>query len=398
MLTIGLIREGKIPVDNRVCLSPLQCKWLQENKNLKIIVQPSEIRCFSNREYLHKGIAVREDLGECNLILGIKEVPVNQLISGKQYLFFSHTIKKQPHNQRLLQEIVQKNITLIDWECLEHEDGQRILGFGFFAGVVGAHNGMMAYGKRSGKYDLCRVNECRSYKHLIQTYFGLKLPNVKVAVTGSGRVASGILEILNLLDVIEAEPEEYLKREFSYPVFVHLYGSNLYERIDNKPYSRIHFHQFPQKYKSKFLPYAFKTDILMNGTYWEKGIPPLFNWEDIVNPNFRIKTIADISNDFQGGVPCNIGNSWIEDPVYGVDPHTRERTTPYQSHAIDVMAISNLPNELPREASAFFGDQLIKYIIDELIIEHSPILERATIVKNGQLTPRFQYLADYASS
>src|SRR5690606_13808137 len=216
MITIGLIKEGKQPADNRVALTPAQCKWIHRQiADVKIVVQRSPHRCFTDKEYVAAGIEVKEDMSDCDVFFGIKEVPVDMLLPGKTYLFFSHTKKKQPQNQKLLRAIVDKKITLIDYECLEHEDGQRIIGFGFFAGVVGAHNGLMAYGKRTGLYNLERVYRQRSFRELIHTYFGLRIPNVKIAVTGSGRVAHGILEIMNLVGIHEVEPDEYLSRRFA---------------------------------------------------------------------------------------------------------------------------------------------------------------------------------------
>lgn len=397
MYLIGLIREGKIPPDNRVALTPKQCKWVEKNlSDVKVVVQPCINRCFSDKEYRAAGVELREDLHECDVLLGIKEVPVNSLLGEKKYMFFSHTKKEQPQNQQMMQAIIEKKITLIDFECLEHEDGQRMLGFGFFAGIVGAHNGMWAYGKRTGSYNLCRVGECRDYKHLIHTYFGLKLPAIKIAVTGSGRVASGVLEIMNLLDIIEVEPEEFLQKEFSYPVYVHLKGHNLYKHKITGQYNREDFHNRPANYDSKFKPFTYQTDILMNGTYWEKDIPPLFSWQDMLDEGFRIQTIADISDDKEGGVPCNMGNATIEFPVYGVDRTTREVIAPYEKKGVDIMAVGNLPNELPRDASSYFGDQFIKYILEELRKDKSPVIERAAIVKEGKLTDKYLFLKDYA--
>src|SRR6187397_1230799 len=256
MIRIGLIREGKIPADNRVALTPAQCKWIHRNSSdVEIIAQSSSVRCFTDREYENAGVQVKDDMSECDILMGIKEIPVEQLLPRKTYLFFSHTKKKQPHNQKLLQTILEKKITLIDYECLEHADGQRIIGFGFFAGVVGAHNGMMAYGKRTGLYELARVHDHKSFQLLIHTYFGLRLPYINIAVTGSGRVASGILEIMNLLGIIEVEPEEYLEREFTYPVYVHLKGTDLYEHKKTGRYNREDFHVNPQNYRCKFHPY-----------------------------------------------------------------------------------------------------------------------------------------------
>jgi saccharopine dehydrogenase (NAD+, L-lysine-forming) len=384
MLKIGLIREGKYPADNRVALIPSQCKWIHKTSaEIKIVVQSSDQRCFSDKEYVLAGVEVKENLAECDILLGIKETPPERLMEGKTYLFFSHTKKKQPHNRHLLQTIIQKNITLIDYECLEHEDGQRIIGFGFFAGIVGAHNGMMAYGKRTGLYELDKVHNHKSFQLLIHTYFGLRLPVIKIAVTGSGRVASGIIEIMNPLGIIEVEPDEYLGRSFTYPVYVHLKGADLYTHKDSNKYNREDFHINSHHYTSTFKPYLSKTDILMNGVYWDTDIPRLFEWQDMMDPDFQVQTIADITDDHNGSIPCNIGDASISDPVYGVDKLTHTRTAPYLKGSIDMMAVSNLPNELPRDASRYFGEQLIKYVLEDLV--------------KGKLTSHFSYLQEYAA-
>lgn len=399
MIKIGLIKEGKIPADNRVALTPAQCKWILRNSSdVEIIAQSSDVRCFSDREYQSAGVQVKDDLCECDILLGIKEVPIDQLLPGKTYLFFSHTKKKQPHNQKLLRAILDKQITLIDYECLEHEDGQRIIGFGFFAGVVGAHNGMMAYGNRTGLYKLDRVYKQRSFRELIHTYFGLRLPNVKIAVTGSGRVAHGILEIMNLMGIHEVEPDEYLVRRFAYPVYTQLKGADLYERKDHGKYNRLEFHEHPEYYHCQFLPYAEQTDILLNGIYWDKNVPRLFEKENIHAETFIIQTIADITDDAGGSVPVNLGDQTIENPIYGVDRTTLQKTEPYLRNSIDIMAVGNLPNELPRDASRYFGEQLIKYVLEDLAGNSSPIIEKATIAKGGKLTEHFEYLRDYAYS
>jgi alanine dehydrogenase len=395
MLKIGLIREGKIPPDNRVALTPMQCKWVMENKNISIVVQHSENRCYSDAEYIKAGIEVKEDLSECDILFGIKEVPVDMLIPGKTYFMFSHTRKLQPYNQKLIKAIIDKQITLIDYECLEHEDGTRLIGFGFFAGVVGAHNGMMAYGNRTGNYSLERVYKKKNFQELIHTYFGLKLPLVKIAVTGSGRVAHGILEIMNLMEIHEAEPDEYKTTNFSYPVYVHLKGEDLYVNKLTGKYTRKEFHEHPENYKCLFKDYISETDILLNGVYWYEKIPRLFEMGDMKKDDFRIQTIADISDDLHGSVPCNLGENTIEDPVYGVDKTGGYRTEPYLAGSVDVMAVGNLPNELPRDASRYFGEQLIKFILDDLISGGSKIIKNATIVKEGKLAENYEYMKEY---
>ena len=397
MLHIGLIREGKIPADNRVALTPAQCKWLCKHfDDVKVTVQQSDNRCYPDKEYLQAGMEVKEDISECNVLLGIKEVPVEMLIDGKTYLFFSHTKKMQPHNRQLFKTILDKKITLIDYECLEHEDGTRIIGFGFFAGIVGAHNGMMAYGNRTKNFQLQRVGTVNSFQKLIHTYFGLKLPNIKIAVTGSGRVAHGVLEIMNLLGVHEVEPDEFLEREFTYPAYVHLKGGDLYINKHNGKYNREDFHAHPENYACTFTDFLTQTDILMNGVYWEKNIPRLFELEDMRNPGFRIKTIADITDDTNGSIPCNLGDCSIEDPVYGVNRFSFEQTTAYLPDSVDVMAVGNLPNELPRDASRYFGEQLIKYVLDDIRKGGSEVITKATMIDKGKLTTPFAYLTDYA--
>jgi saccharopine dehydrogenase (NAD+, L-lysine-forming) len=395
MLTIGLIKEGKVPADNRVALTPGQCKWLQQSGMANVVVESSPARCFSDAEYKRAGVTVTNDLKGCNILLGIKEVPVSQLLADKMYLFFSHTKKKQNYNRAMFHAMMDKGITLLDYECLEHEDGQRIIGFGFFAGIVGAHNGMMAYGKRTGLYDLGRVYKVKDYRELIHTYFGLKIPNIKIAVTGSGRVAHGIIEIMNLMGITEVEPDEYLEKKFTYPVYVQLKGADLYTHKMLKTYKREHFHTNPGEYRSRFLPYTHCTDILLNGVYWEKEMPRLFEKEDITN-SFVIQTVSDITDDLDGSVPINLGDQTIENPVYGVHKKMFEKIEPYQQDGIDVVAVGNLPNELPRDASRYFGEQLIKHVLPDLIKGGNKMIERAVILKNGKLTPHFAYLEAYA--
>jgi alanine dehydrogenase len=398
MLVIGLIKEGKIPADNRVALTPAQCKWLTKNfDDIKIIVQPSSNRCFKDAEYSQAGLTLSDDLSDCDLLLGIKEVPIAQLMPNKKYMFFSHTKKMQPSNQALMQAMVQKNITLIDYECLEHKDGQRIIGFGFFAGIVGAHNGIMAYGKRTGAFNLERVFKIKDYRELIHTYFGLKLPPIKIAVTGSGRVAHGIVEIMNLMDAQEVEPDEFINSTFDYPVYVQLKGAHLYAHKLTGNYSRNHFHLHPEEYECLFNRYIAHADVLMNGIYWTKEMPRLFTMNEFLSDEFKITTIADITDDKNGSVPCNLGDSTIENPVYGIDKSTGQMIEAYDKNGVDIMAIGNLPNELPRDASRYFGEQLIKYILEDIRQGGSELIEHATILDKGKLTSKFQYLNEYAN-
>ncbi len=399
MLRIGLLKERKKLPDERVAFTPQQCAFLKAKyPGIKIIVEPSPTRCFTDASYIAEGVEMSADLSDCDVLLGIKEVPVDHLIPGKTYFFFSHTKKKQPYNQPLMHAFIEKHIRMIDYECLTHADEQRILGFGLYAGIVGAHNGLLTFGKKFGLYELPAAHTVRSYKELLSAYHHLKIPNIKIVMTGSGKVASGVLDVLTELDIESVEPNDFLTHQYEYPVFTHLKGANIYARKDNNLFHRDDFHANPEAYKCLFSSYVNQADILMNGIYWEQKIARLFEKEDIKRNDWRINVISDITCDVDGSVPINIGSSTIADPVYGIDRSTLQRTAPFQNtkDTIDIMAVDNLPNELPCDASQYFGVHLEKYILPELLKEQSDILKRATICENGRLTKKYEYLSDYA--
>lgn len=398
MLHIGILREEKVPEDFRVPLTPSECARLQSLLPVRILVQPSPHRCFSDQEYAQMGIDLSEDLSSCAVLLGVKEVPVSRLLEGKTYFFFSHTKKKQPYNRPLMQALIQKKIRMIDYECLTHEDEQRLLGFGLYAGIVGAHNGLWAYGKKTGAYSMERAYVLKTYAHLQEHYSQVPLPPLKIAVTGSGKVAAGIMEVMTHFDVEPVEPQDFVAQDFDYPVYTVLKGGDLYTRRADGRFSREDFHRHPQNYRCLFPEYFAHADILMNGIYWDENIDRLFRTEDLKNPDWRISVISDITCDLHGSVPINLGSTTILDPAYGVDRQTAERVPPYQpgSRTVDLLAVDNLPNELPRDASTFFGRHLKKLVLPELLKESSDLLDRGTICQDGRLRPDFEYLADYA--
>ena len=395
-LRIGLIREEKVPYDNRVSLSPEQCVELKTKfPQIAVIVQPSPRRCFADIEYTEKGIEVKEDLSVCDLLIGIKEIPVQFLLTGKTYLFFSHTIKKQPHNRDMLKTILAKNIRLIDYECLTDTNGERLVGFGHFAGVVGAHNGLMTWGKRFGLFDLKPAYKCSTYNELIEQYKHLTLPPIKIAVTGTGRVGKGIIEFLDRLHVKKIAPEEFLNNTFNESVFAVFASKDLFKNKLAHEFIRSEFHTHPELYESVFLPYTSAADLIMNSVFWSPSMPQLFTKADMKSSSFHCKVIADLSCDIEGSIPATIRSTTIEDPVFGYDAQTEKECAPYSKSGIDIMAVSNLPNELPREASVEFGEHLINKIMGEFLKPQSNILKRATIIKNGRLTANFEYLTDY---
>lgn len=398
-MKIGLIKEGKIPTDTRVALTPDQCiDVMHTHPEISIVVQPSAIRSYTDQEYKDAGVPLQEDLSDCDVLLGIKEVPVDELIPGKTYFFFSHTKKKQPYNQKLMHALIEKQITMIDYEALTYDNGQRIIGFGFFAGVVGAHNALLTYGKKYGLFDLKPAHQCKDMAEMVKQYRHIQIPPVKIVVTGDGRVAHGILHIMEMMDIDSVAQNDYLDNTYPHPVYTNLKNETLYRNKTSHQFHRNEFHDHPEQYECLFQPYT-SSDILINGIYWDANIQRLFEKEEVKNPGFKLNVISDVTCDVDGSVPVNIGASSIADPVYGYDKTSGSKAPAFvnDDNIIDIMAIDNLPNELPRDASNMFGDNIIKHIIPELLGEGaSPILDRATICSKGKLGSHFEYLSDYA--
>ncbi|QHL87824.1 alanine dehydrogenase [Nibribacter ruber] len=399
-LKLGVLREGKVPVDKRVPLSPKKClQVLQEHPKVQLVVQPSPHRCFKDQEFTDLGIPLREDLSNCDVLFGVKEVPIDQLIPNKTYFFFSHTIKKQPHNQKLLRAVLEKGITLIDYELITNEKGEREVAFGRWAGIVGAYNGILTYGRKWNLFDLKPAHECLDMMDMEEEFFKVRfLPNIKIAVTGGGRVALGAIEVLQRMGIRQVTVPEYLNKEFAEPVFVQLRSSDYHHKPGATAFETQDFYQHPERYQSTFLRFAKVTDLLMSCAYWNPAAPVLFTKEDMREPDFKINTIADISCDVDGPIPSTKRASTIAEPAYDYNPWTTELEPAYASTKnVTVMAVDNLPCELPRNASVDFGRQLLAHVMGPLANgDTEGILARATIAKDGALTERYQYLQDYA--
>lgn len=399
-LKIGIIREGKVPRDKRVPFTPEQCAQIRTLfPQVEMVVQPSDWRSFKDDEYAQAGIALQEDLADCDILMGIKEVPKSELIAGKTYLFFSHTIKKQAHNRSLLQALVEKNIRMVDYECLVDKHGNRIIGFGRFAGIVGAYNGVMGYGLKYNLFRLKPANDCHDKKELFRELEKANLPNIKIVVTGGGRVANGACETMGALNIRKVTPYEFLNYTFREPVYVQLHSADFYERKDGAPFASGDFHQHPEWFRCNFADpgsYASVTDLLIHCTFWDPKADILFSLERMRDPDFRIGVIADVTCDMNGSIPSTTRATTIDDKFMGYDPVTGHEVDPFSKEAITVMAIDNLPCELPRDASDGFGKHLIERVLPALVGEDSDgLIERATIVSDGKLLPRFEYLKDY---
>jgi len=399
MHKIGIIREGKVPPDARTPLTPQQCRQIAAQFPVTVVVQPSAIRCFTDAEYQAAGVDMADDLSDCDVLMGVKEVPIDQLIPGKTYLFFSHTVKKQAQNRRLLQAILEKNIRLIDYEKLTDDRGDRLIAFGFYAGLVGAHDGVWTYGRRTKQFDLPRMRDCHDYDEVKLAYQNLQLPPLRIVLTGSGRVAAGALRNLNDMGIREIAPSDFLNKTFDFPVFTQLFAQDYVQHRDGpRIFEKPHFYAHGEEYVSTFAPYTRRADIFINGIYYDGRAPMFFTAEDMATPDFSIQVIADISCDIvpDASVPTTLRASTIADPVYGINRFTGEECPAHASDSVDVMAIDNLPSELPRDASEFFGIQLIDNVLPELLHEEdSAVIARAVIAESGRLTDHYAYLSDY---
>ena len=398
-MKIGIIREGKVPPDYRVPLTPDHCKTIKEKYPVEIVAQRSENRCYTDQEYQNAGIDLVDNVDDCDVLMGVKEVKIKDLIADKKYFFFSHTIKEQPYNKTLLQEILKKNIQLIDYEVLTNDTGARIIAFGKFAGMVGAHNGIMAYGKKTGSFDLKRMKDCTDYEDAKEVYKNLKLPPMRIVLTGTGRVSNGAAEVLRDMNIKQVSPEDYLNSAFSVPVFTQISSLEYVKKKNGSPFSKKEFYKSPENFQSNFLPFQQKSDILINGMYWNNDAPALFTLDDLKEDDFSIKVIADVTCDIApvASVPTTIKASTIADPLFGYDKLKQEECSWENENAICMMTIDNLPNEMPRDASLSFGQQFVSFVIEELLDENSTLIERATIAKNGSLGDHFKYLSDYVS-
>ncbi len=397
MIHFGIIRERKNPPDKRVVLSPGAChNVLKTFPEAAITVESSPIRVFSDQEYRDAGIHVSDSVAECDVLIGVKEVPIEALIPDKKYFFFSHTIKKQPYNRKLLQAILEKNIELYDHEVITNPKGIRLVAFGRYAGIVGAYNGIRAFGLKNGAFELPKAETLKDREALISELKEVNMPPVKILLTGKGRVGNGAKEILDGMGLKEVSVTDYLEKNFNVPVFCQIDVLDYNRRKDGQELPMQDFFDQPEAYESTFMRFARVSDLYIAGHFYGDGAPYLFTREDAKRQDFKISTVADVSCDIDGPVASTLRASTIADPIYGYDP-VKEAETDYRNpDAIAVMAVDNLPAELPRDASEGFGQTFVDHVIPSFFNgDKEGILERARMTAKGKLTSRYAYLQDY---
>ncbi|MCF7569482.1 NAD(P)-dependent oxidoreductase [Sabulilitoribacter arenilitoris] len=396
-MKFAIIKERKNPPDRRVVFSPLKLTEAKKQfPQVSFKVEASDIRIFSDNQYKNQGFEVSNNVSDCDVLIGVKEVPIENLIPNKKYFFFSHTIKKQPYNRKLLKAILDKNIEMYDHETIINQKGFRLIGFGRYAGLVGAYNGFRALGLRDNLFDLPKVETLADLEAVKAELDKINLPNIKILLSGIGKVAHGAKEILDYLKIKQVSDALYLTSKFTEPVYCMVDVMEYSRRKDGKVGDKWEFYKDPTGYESNFMPYAKETDFFIAGHFYGNNAPYLYTREDAKHPDFKINLVADISCDIDGPVASTLRASTIADPFYGYDAQTESEVAFNTPNAITVMAVDNLPCELPKDASEGFGDMFLEHVIPAFFNNDADgILQRAKITENGKLTKAFSYLQDY---
>lgn len=396
-MKLGIIQERKIPADRRVVLSPAAIVKLKTvYPKLTIKVESSPIRVFTDEEYENAGLIVTNDVSDCDVFLGVKEVPVENLIPNKSYFFFSHTIKKQVYNRGLLQALLEKNIDFYDHETLVDASNNRLIGFGRYAGMVGAYNSIRAFGIKFELFKLPKAESLSGKEDLIRHLKRIVLPPIKFVVTGNGKVGGGVKEILDAIKVKSVTVENYLTKNYTQPVYTQIDVLDYNQRKDGQQLEMTDFFQNPQEYESTFERFTKVSEIVITGHFHANEAPAILTQEMLKAKDCKIKIVGDISCDINGPIACTLRPSTIEEPFYGYLPIENKEVDVFHPAAIVVMAVDNLPCELPKDASEGFGKMFVEKVMPAFFNgDKEGILARAKVTENGKLTARFSYLQDY---
>jgi alanine dehydrogenase len=396
-MKFGIIKERKNPPDRRVVFSPNElAKIKQLYPSATVKVETSDIRIFTDVQYQSMGIEVVNEVTDCDVLFGVKEVPVDSLIPNKAYFFFSHTIKEQPYNRKLLQAVLEKKIDLYDHETIIDAHNRRLIGFGRYAGIVGAYNAFRAFGIKFELFKIPKAETLSGKDALIAHLRRLVLPPLKIVVTGTGKVGNGIKEILDAMKIKEVTPDNYLTKKYTQPVYTQIDVLDYNKRKDGQVLDYTDFHQNPSEYISDFEKFTKVSDIFIAGHFYGNGAPVILSREMLQANDCQIKVVADVSCDVNGPIACTLRSSTIAEPLYGYLPSENIEVDVFHPAAVVVMAVDNLPCELPKDASEGFGEMFSEHVIPAFFNgDKDGILKRAKMTENGKLTERFSYLQDY---
>ena len=396
-MKFGIVKERKNPPDRRVVFTPEELVRLQQqHPEVTVQVESSDIRVFSDENYSKLGIEVAEDISDCDVFFGVKEIPVDALLPNKKYFFFSHTIKKQSHNQKLLRAILDKNIELYDHETIVDANNKRLIGFGRYAGIVGAYNGFRAFGIKYDLFNIPKAETLQNKEDLIARLKRQTLPNIKIVLTGHGKVGMGAKEILDGMKIKQVSTNDFLTKIYSQAVYTQIDVLDYNKRLDGQVLDKTDFYINPQEYTSNFERFTKVADIFMAGHFHANGSPDILTLEMLKKSDLKIKEVADISCDVEGPIASTLRASTIAEPFYGFLPIENKEVPYTHPGSIMVMSVDNLPCELPKDASEGFGEMFMEHVIPAFFNnDKDGILARAKMTENGKLTQRFAYLQDY---
>ena len=396
-MKFGIIKERKNPPDRRVVFSPDELVRLKQlYPDVTVKVESSDVRFYSDDAYRNLGIEVADDISDCTIFFGVKEVPIDYLISNKSYFFFSHTLKKQAHNRQLLRALLEKNIDFYDHETLVDTHNHRLIGFGKYAGIVGTYNAIRAFGIKFELFKLPKAATLSGKEALLAHLKRLVLPPLKFVVTGTGKVGSGVKEVLDAIKITEVSIDNYLTKNYTQPVYTQVDVLEYNKRKDGSVLDPNDFFHNPQEYVSDFERFTKVSDIYITAHFHANEAPKILTLAMLQANDCKIKVVADISCDVDGSIACTLKSSTIDEPFYGYLPSENKEVEVFHPAAIVVMAVDNLPCELPKDASEGFGAMFMQHVIPAFFNgDKDGVLQRAKMTEKGKLTPRFSYLQEY---
>ena len=420
MLTTVLRKEHKNRWERRVALTPTAAGDLIKSGH-PIAVETSEYRIYSDSEYTNLGVELLATPNQSQLVLGIKEPPIESIQPDQVHLCFSHTIKGQDYNMPLLQRFLDQRATLIDYELMKNQLGIRTIAFGRYAGIAGAIDTFWLYGQQLQNKDIrsvfSQIKQSWKYgsvaeaRHVLQSLVGQpeQQPH-RIVILGNGKVGKGSAEVCQWLGLNQISVNDVFNRTYpeSESWFTVVETADIYQRVSDGKFDRDEYSEFGKaRYKSRFVELLGHCDVVLLTSFWTEHYPRHMALEDFATYADSLPSIlGDISCDVEGAFACTKRITDIDNPVYTFDPETGAATDGLQGQGIAVMAIDNLPCELSQDASEHFSSVLVNHIPDLMQLDMNasfedlalnPEVKDAIIVYQGQLTPDFAYLADYLS-
>ncbi|MGB5287110.1 MAG: bifunctional lysine ketoglutarate reductase /saccharopine dehydrogenase family protein [Ignavibacteriaceae bacterium] len=432
-MIIGIRRADKNKWERRTPLIPDDLKYLKEKFGIQTLVQPSDIRAYTNDQYAAAGVEVIEDIHSANTIFAVKEIPLHFYREGKTYIFFSHTIKGQAYNMPLLKKMMELKCNLIDYERIVDESNRRIIFFGKYAGIAGMVETLHALGQklklRGYKTPLEKIKQAYQYDSIEEATRVLKeigneikssgineeLQPLVVGFAGYGNVSTGAQEIFDLLPVNSIQPKElasikkFSKVELSKNLFKVVFKEEDLVKAIEGIFQLQDYYNHPEKYEGNFEKYIAGITVLVNCIYWTNRYPRLVTRNYLRSDKYlksekKLMIIGDISVDVNGAIEITNKATDPGNAFYTYFPAIDAYEDDIQKDGITVMAVDNLPCEFPRESSKEFSSILKNYVYEianedfnkpfEKLSLSYPI-KKALILQNGELTKDYHYLKKY---